>query len=186
MEPRRELSDVRLVTERLVLREFALDDEDAVHSFTSDPVVTRFTDWGPNSPADTRQFLAYALAHANDPWRRGFNLAAIETGSGRLVGSVEIGVTSTDHQRGELGFVFHRDVWSRGYATEATTALLRFGFEQLGLHRISATCHPDNRASARVLEKVGMELEGRLRGHMLVRGVRRDSLLYAMVAAAAR
>ncbi|WP_368854288.1 GNAT family N-acetyltransferase [Nocardia abscessus] len=49
------------------------------------------------------------------------------------------------------------------------------------LRRISATCHPDNHASARVLEKVGSTLEGRMRSHLFVRGARRDSLLYAAV-----
>ena len=59
--------------------------------------------------------------------------------------------------------------------------LLRFGFGELQLRRISATCHPNNRASSRVLEKAGLLLEGRLRSHMLVRGEWRDSLLYAVV-----
>jgi RimJ/RimL family protein N-acetyltransferase len=59
--------------------------------------------------------------------------------------------------------------------------LLRFGFDRLDLHRIAATCHPDNRGSSRVLEKAGMELEGRMRDHKLIRGEWRDSLLYAAI-----
>ncbi|MGY2032470.1 GNAT family N-acetyltransferase [Nocardia gipuzkoensis] len=101
--------------------------------------------------------------------------------SGRLIGSAAIGVTSAQHRRGEFGFVFHRDFWSQGYATEVGMLLLRFGFDRLRLRRISATCHPDNHASARVLEKVGSTLEGRMRSHLFVRGVWRDSLLYAAV-----
>jgi len=100
-------------------------------------------------------------------------------GSGRLIGSVAIGITSVQHRRGEIGFVFHRDVWSQGYATEAAQQLLQFGFDRLQLRRISATCHPDNHASAHVLEKAGLHYEGRMRSHLLVRGAWRDSLLYA-------
>jgi [ribosomal protein S5]-alanine N-acetyltransferase len=81
----------------------------------------------------------------------------------------------------ELGYIFHRDVWSQGYATEAAGLLLLFGFNRLRLRRIAATCHPDNIASARVLEKIGMQREARLRSHLFVRGAWRDSLLYAAV-----
>jgi L-amino acid N-acyltransferase YncA len=57
----------------------------------------------------------------------------------------------------------------------------QFGFTDLRLHRIWATCRPDNQGSARVLEKIGMELEGQLRDHILIRGQWRDSLLYAAI-----
>jgi len=66
-------------------------------------------------------------------------------------------------------------------ATEAAELLLRFGVDHLQLRRISATCHPDNHASVRVLEKAGLEYEGRMRSHLFVRGAWRDSLLYAAV-----
>jgi RimJ/RimL family protein N-acetyltransferase len=59
--------------------------------------------------------------------------------------------------------------------------MLRFGFDELGLHKISATCDPDNRGSARVLEKIGMRREGVLRDHFLIRGQWRDRLLWAVV-----
>ena len=122
-------------------------------------------DRGPNSVEDTRAFLAEATAQATNPQRAEFTLAAVHARSARLIGSVAIGVTSVQHRRGEIGFVFHRDFWSHGYATEAAELLLRFGFDHLQLRRISATCHPDNHASARVLEKAGLEYEGRMRSH---------------------
>ena len=90
-------------------------------------------------------------------------------------------ITSARHRRGEFGFALHRDLWSRGHATEASALLLRFGFDHLRLRRISATCHPDNSASARVLEKAGLRFEGRMRSHLFVRGTWRDSPLYAVV-----
>jgi RimJ/RimL family protein N-acetyltransferase len=128
-----------------------------VHAFAADPLVTQFTDWGPNSIEDTRAFLAQATVQATNPQRAEFTLAAVHASSGRLIGSVAIGVTSAQHRRGELGFVFHRNDWSQGYATEAAGLLLCFGFDHLQLRRISATCHPNNHASARVLEKAGLD-----------------------------
>ena len=101
----------------------------------------------------------------------------------KLVGSVALWVESEQHRRGELGFVFSPAVWNQGLATEAARELIRFGFAELGLHRISATCHPDNAASARTLVKAGMSQEGRLQHHLLARGHWRDSLLFAVVSA---
>lgn len=168
-----------LFGERILFRDFALSDEDAVHSFCRDPEVTRFTDWGPNRPDDTRRFISAVVLQAKDPARSIFNLAAVQRESGRLIGSVALWVTDEVHHRGELGYVFHPDFWRQGYATEATRALLEFGFSRLGLQRIAGTCHPDNRGSARVMEKAGMRFEGCMRCHMLVRGRPRDSLLFA-------
>lgn len=167
--------------ERLTLREFEAADEAPLHAFASDPHVTRFTTWGPNTPEDTREFLDDVATHARAARRDRYTLAAVETSSGRLLGSVELSVESREHRRGELGFVFDPAVWGHGYATEATRTLLRFGFDDLRLHRVAATCHPDNVASARVLEKAGLTFEGRLRGHLRTREGWRDSLLFAVV-----
>ena len=63
----------------------------------------------------------------------------------------------------EIGWVFHPGWHGRGYATEAARALLDYGFRELGLHRIIATCQPENPASYRVMEKIGMRREGHFR-----------------------
>lgn len=162
---------------RLVLRPFRLDDEDAVHAFASDPEVTRHTDWGPNDRAMTRDFLAAAVEPDDD----GVLLAV--TVDGALVGSAGITVESRQHRRGAFGYALARSAWGHGYATEAAGLLRGHAFGVLGLHRLEATCRPDNLASARVLQKTGLVLEGRLRDHVLVRGAWCDSLLYAAVAA---
>lgn len=162
--------------DRLMLRDFEAADEHAVHSYASDPLVTRFMDWGPNSIADTRAFLADALEERHSPARANFNLAVIVTASDTLIGSGSMSVTSARQRHGELGYVFNRDFWSQGYATEAARLLVRFGFEYLGLRRIRATCRPENHASARVLQKAGLRYEGLVRN-----GAGRDSSLFAIV-----
>jgi RimJ/RimL family protein N-acetyltransferase len=78
----------------------------------------------------------------------------------RLIGSIELRVVSSEHRRGEIGYVLAHEWWGHGYATEATCRLLAFGFDELGLHKISATCDPENRASVAVLTKCGMHQEG--------------------------
>lgn len=98
-----------------------------------------------------------------------------------MIGSVAVWVDSAAHRRGEFGYVFHPRHWGRGYATEAAEMLLDIGFRTLGLHRVTATCHPDNVGSWRVLEKAGMTREARMRDHKLARGTWRDSLLYSAI-----
>ena len=67
MNIRRANSGIRMASHRLVLREFVVTDEDAVHAFAADPLVTRFTDWGPNSVEDTRAFLGRGLRTGDQP-----------------------------------------------------------------------------------------------------------------------
>lgn len=98
-----------------------------------------------------------------------------------VIGAAGLVVEEVATRSGSIGYVIHPAFWSRGYATEAAARLLQFGFTDLRLHRIWATCRPENRPSARVLEKVGMQLEGQLRDHILIRGQWRDSLLYAAI-----
>ncbi len=84
-------------------------------------------------------------------------------------------------REGDIGYVLDQRFWGQGYGMEAAGRLLRFGFGELGLHRIFAICDPRNVGSIRVLEKIGMQREGRLREHMLVRGEWCDSLVYAIL-----
>ena len=84
-------------------------------------------------------------------------------------------------QQAALGYCYHQDAWGRGFAIEMPQEMLRFGFEDLGLHRIRASADTRNGASIRVLDKIGMRQEGRLREHVLMRGEWRDSYLYAIL-----
>jgi len=85
-------------------------------------------------------------------------------------------------EEGEIWYLVKPESWGKGIATEAATHLLDLGFGELGLHRIWATCLPENPASARVLEKVGMRKEGFLLRNLKIHGVWRSSFLYAMLA----
>ena len=175
-----QLRGMELRTERLILREFRFDDEVAVHQYGSDAEVTRYTTWGPNSPADTVAYLSRVVREASGETRTSFTLA-VATLDDELIGAASLTITDTQ-STGELGYVLARDQWGHGYATEVARRLVVFGFDKLGLHRITATCHPDNLASARVLEKAGMHFEGTIRDHLRVREVWRDSRVFAIAA----
>jgi ribosomal-protein-alanine N-acetyltransferase len=162
------MKGMELRTERLVIREFRLDDEPAVHHYGSDEEVTRYLTWGPNSPTDTTAYLKRVALEAGREPRTSFTLA-VATLEGELIGVANLAITG-EASTGELGYVLSRESWGHGYATEVARRLINFGFDDLGLRRITATCHPDNLASARVLEKTGMHPEGIIRDHRQVLG----------------
>ena len=171
-----------LIGRRLVLRELNVEDWPAVHAYSARPEVARYQPWGPNTPEESHAFVAQAVAAAWAVPRGVYQLGVTLADGGRLIGTGALQVHSVDHGQGEIGYFLHPDVWGRGYATEAARLLLGFGFAELGLHRIFGTCDPRNAASARVLEKVGMTYEGRLRETMRIRDGRRDSAVYSILA----
>jgi RimJ/RimL family protein N-acetyltransferase len=174
------MKSMELRTERLVFRESRLDDEAAVHQYGADEEVTRYTTWGPNSSADTASYLDQVAREAGCEPRTSLTLA-VATLDDEPIGAASLTITDAK-STGELGYVLARDSWGRGYATEAVRRLIAFGFDELGLRRMPATCHPDNLASARVLEKAGMHDVGTIQDHLRVRGKWRDSRLFALAA----
>ncbi|MCK4299633.1 MAG: GNAT family N-acetyltransferase [Planctomycetes bacterium] len=172
---------VELVGERLILREVREDDWGAVHRYASDPEVCRFMAWGPNTVEETKAHVQRSLRASKDRPRLSFTLALTLREGGDVIGCCSLVVSSAEHREGHIGYSLIQQYWGQGYATEAGRLLVKFGFQRLGLHRIFATCDPENRASARVLEKAGMQLEGRMRSHRFVKGRWRDSLLYAIL-----
>jgi [ribosomal protein S5]-alanine N-acetyltransferase len=98
---------------------------------------------------------------------------------GKLIGST--GFSSIEEGTGVFGFVLHKHYWGFGIATEAAQAVVRFGFEQLGLHRVVAECFVEQVASARIFEKLGMRREGHFRKNALKAGIWRDTYQYAML-----
>jgi RimJ/RimL family protein N-acetyltransferase len=168
-------------TERLVLRDFIETDWEAVHEYASDPEVVRYMDWGPNTEEESRNFIQRTIVSQRENPRTGYSLAIALKAEDKLIGGCGIYVTSTENREGYIGYCLNRNFWGQGFATETAKALLMFGFEQLNLHRIFATCDPANIASAHVLEKIGMQREGRFREHKWAKGEWRDSLMYAIL-----
>lgn len=172
---------IPLHTPRLLLRDFVEADWQAVQEYACLPEVVRFMPWGPNGEADTRDFVGRAIAAQTVSPRANFELAVSWRENGKLIGGCGLTVQSPPHRVGEIGYCLRPDFWSRGCITEAAGALLALGFEQLQLHRIQANCDPENAASRRVLEKLGMQLEGRLRQNLQLRGQWRDSLQWSIL-----
>ena len=170
---------VTIRTTRLVIRELDSSDADAVQRCAGDPEVVRNLPFGPNTPDQTRAFIERVLLTQRETPRHNYEMAISQNHG--LIGCVRLTVRSADDRQGDLGYMLRRDRWGNGFMTEATRAIVGFGFESLGLHRIWATCGTENVASVRVLEKVGMRREGHLLHERLVRGKWRDTYVYAVL-----
>jgi len=137
--------------------------------------------WGPNSEDDSKNFVQRVVASQKEKPRRSFTLAVTLREKNTLIGACRISISDPQNREGSIGYIYNRDFWGRGYGTEAARAILDFGFDQLGLHRISAWCDVDNIASSRIMEKNGMQREGRLREFRSHQGKWRDSFLYSVL-----
>jgi [ribosomal protein S5]-alanine N-acetyltransferase len=170
-----------LTTDRLLLREFAENDWPAVLAYQSDPRYLRLYHWTERSAEDVQTFVQMFIGYQREQPRYRFQIAIVLRAEGRLIGNCGVRKKSPDALEADMGYEIAPPYWGQGYATEAARAILAFGFDELKLHRISATCLADNLASARVLEKIGMGLEGRLRENDWFKGRWWDTLLYAIL-----
>ena len=160
------------------LRPVAEADWRAVHGWASQERVCRYQAWGPNTEEQTRAFVVEAVAAgAERPQSR---FVYVVTCDGLLVGSCELNLRGDG--QGEIGYGLHPDHWGRGLATAAARRLLELCFTEHGLHRVFATCDPRNVASGRVLRRLGMTHEGRLREVLQIRDGWRDSDVYGLLA----
>ncbi|MEJ2503343.1 MAG: GNAT family N-acetyltransferase [Gemmatimonadota bacterium] len=170
----------RLETQRLVMRPFRLADADAVSGLANDEGVARNTLNIPY-PYARDDAVAWITSHADQLERReAVTYAVTERGLDRVVGAVGL-ILELEHARAELGYWLGRPYWGRGYATEAARAVVWWGFETFDLHRVHASHFPRNPASGRVLRKLGMRHEGRLREHVLKWGEYLDLERYGML-----
>jgi len=153
-----------LRTARLLLRPHRQEDIPAIVQLAGAREIAATTLGIPHPyiDEDARKFLAKSEDdfHAG----RSVSFAICKLPGGELCGGAGLDISET-HQRAELGYWIAVPFWGMGYATEAARAVVEFGFATLGLHRIHAHYFAENKASGRVLEKIGMRHEGRLRNH---------------------
>lgn len=169
-----------LSTPRLVLRALRPTDLDDLYTYASDPEIDRFTPWTHFKSLDQArtnldEFLAEYEQYGMGAW--GIEHRADQ----RLIGIANFSRPHPINRRVEMGYTIARAYWGQGYATEAAQALIRFGLDQMHLVRIEAVCLPEHIASARVLQKAGMQFEGVLRNYQVWRGQPCDLHMYAVV-----
>lgn len=139
-----------IYTERLVIRPFDKGDGPGLYRYLSDPQVVFYEPYEAFTPEEA---AAEAERRAENP-----AFYAVALNDGRLIGNLYLGLE--EYNACELGYVFNRDYWGRGYAFEAASAILGYAFNVQKAHRVFAMCNPDNENSWRLLERLGMRREG--------------------------
>jgi len=172
---------LRIDTERLTLRKPSMEDAETLFgAYTQDPDVAKYTTWRPHKELpETEDYLRRCLRG----WETGdgFTYAIVLKDGGELVGMIDIRPRGF---KADTGYVLATRHWGQGYAAEALRALIEWAFSQGKIYRVWAVCDVENKASARVLEKAGMTLEGRLRRNMMHPNVSeepRDTFCYSIV-----
>jgi len=144
-------------TTRLLLRHFTLNDLNDLFRFYNNPEVMRYVGQGAfTTIEETKPRLIFMIEH----WEKhGFGMwSLVHKESGKMIG--RCGLQYLDNTpEVELGYLLDKAFWNMGLATEASLASLKFGFVELGLERIVAIARPENIASQRVMQKLGMKYE---------------------------
>ncbi|MGH8875619.1 MAG: GNAT family N-acetyltransferase [Acidimicrobiia bacterium] len=170
-------------TQRLVLRRFHRRDAEALAEavLASIDDLTLWLPWA--SPDYRREDAVQFIRDSMQAWReaKAHDFGIGLTGDPRHVGNASIWHVSRANAVGEIGYWIRSDKTSRGVATEATERLLRLGFEEMGMHRITLRIAVGNRASERVAEKLGFTMEGVLRQELRVAGRWLDHTIYSML-----
>ncbi len=150
-----------LLTPRLVLRSWQVDDIPQLLPLISarEVAATTLRIPHPYTQTDAEEFVRRADQEQ-------VRCAILLAGTSTLIGGVGLRL-NRDHNHAEIGYWLGVPYWGKGYATEASAELLRYGFEDLKLHRIYASHFAHNPASGDILRKIGMKYEGRQRGHLM-------------------
>ena len=168
-------------TRQLVLRRPRLSDaDDMFDSYVADPEVTRYVTWRPyKDRREVAPFLRSRLAR----WDSGeeFSWAITRPSDDCVVGMIACRVRE---HAADIGYVMSRNCWNRGYTTEAANTIVNWASNLEFVYRVWAVCDVENKASARVLEKIGMQREGILRRcivHPNVSPEPRDCFVYSKI-----
>ncbi len=163
-----------------MLRRAQLQDAPAIFEYASDPEVTRLMDW--RTHAEVSEAAGF-IESSEKAWARGTEFTWLITikPDGLPAGAISCRPAGC---RAEIGYVLNRRYWGNGYATEAARRVMEWLLADRAVWRVCATCDVDNLASARVLEKIGMTREGKLRRFVIRPNLGpqpRDSFIYARV-----
>ena len=169
-------------TQRLYLRRFIPGDWEDLYEYLSQEQVLRYLpEW--NCSPEACKAVCMERAQGDTYW------AVCEKSSQKMIGHVEFCQTyNPDFSIYEIGYVFHPEYHGKGYATEACQRILRHGFEDLNVHRVIATCDPDNAPSWRLMERLNMRREAHHKQCLYLRSPKegepvqwRDEYVYAIL-----
>jgi ribosomal-protein-alanine N-acetyltransferase len=169
-----------LTTERLILRNLCRSDAVDVLVFRSDPIVQKYDDPFIQTIVESEALIDQL--HAEFDTQEGINWGVTLAKRDVVIGIFSLHSIDQYHHRAEAGYGLAHAYWGQGIATEALWEIIRFGFEELSLHRIYARTISDNHESVRLLKRSGFKLEGIQREHSWEDdGTFHDSAIYGLL-----
>lgn len=162
-----------LHTPRFVLRRTTVSDAEAMLAMRSDAEVMRYIGRPLMQTVDEAQEFLKKID--------GYFWAICSYEDDRLIGSICLWNIEPEHYRAEIGYMLSRAHWEQGVLTEAMQAVIRYGFEDMGLHSIAAIVKPDNAASIKLLNKHGFVKEAHFKENYFFNGVFGDSAVYSLL-----
>jgi ribosomal-protein-alanine N-acetyltransferase len=171
---------MEFVTSRLKLREFVDGDYQSLREMDSIPEMYTYERDLP-SEAETRKVLDEYIANQQEVQRTTYRFAITIPPHVTAIGLLKLSRQWEAIREWEVGWAVQQHEWGRGYATEAAWRVMDWAFRELNVHRIVAFCHADNAASVRVMEKLGMHQDGRLRETKWLRGQWWDEFVYSIL-----
>ena len=146
---------MELTGQRILLREFAKTDVDALHAVHSDPRVSRYDTPEVGTPEHARMLVEMFIQWANEDPRQNFQFAIVDLETNALLGSCGIRRKSCPPDQAEFGIGIRSDWWGRGIGQEAARAILRFGFSELDLHEVHGVAISENEAVTKFVRQLG-------------------------------
>lgn len=145
-------------TKRLALRRFSKEDYKDLHEYLSDSEVVKYEPYEPFTIEESKG-AAEQRANSND-----FFAVCLLEENRKMIGNIYFSkLEPSERETYEIGYVFGKNYWGKGYASEAVKCIITYAFEELGAHRIIAECNPKNTPSWKLLERVGMRRESELK-----------------------
>lgn len=177
------MNTIILKTERLIIRPLASFDLDYIHELHSLKETDEFNTLGiPAHIEETKVLVEKWIFENNKVVPTNFSFAVELNTENQIIGLIGINLGKVKYKNAEVWFKFHSEHWNKGYATESLKEILRFGFNELNLHRIEAGCAVGNIGSIKVLEKTGMIREAHTRKLLPLQSGWSDNYGYAILA----
>jgi [ribosomal protein S5]-alanine N-acetyltransferase len=173
---------MNILSNRLILTEISLADVEDIHRLHSFPEVDEFnTIRIPDNIEETKVLIRHMIEGQSDSPQKSFTWKIITKELHEFIGLAGMNLSCDKFKLGEIYYKLLPQYWGRGFGTEISKTLIKFGFEDLQLHKVEAGVATDNIKSIRVLEKSGMTREGLRRKILPIRGEWKDNFHYAIV-----
>jgi len=168
-----------LATERLQLRKLSLDDLTGLFILRTNDEVLRFLDRSKQTLEETETILKSIITDTEN--NRNISWAISFKNAPGLIGTIGFWRTMPEHHRAEIGYMLLPEYWNAGIMSEAMSAVLKYGFDEMKLHSVEGNVNPNNRASIQLLEKFRFVKEAHFKENYFYDGRFLDSVIYSLL-----